>query len=111
MAGASFYRTKEWRRFRYAILVRDNFRCVICGADVSAIGAARVDHIKPLRTHPHLGFEPSNTRTLCVIHDAQGHREKGSGSHQRDARFSGATVDGFPLDPEHSWVKAKRITE
>jgi len=108
MAGASFYRSREWRRFRYAILVRDNFRCVICGADVSAIGAARVDHIKTLRTHPHLALEPSNARTLCVIHDAQGHREKGSGARQRDARFSGATADGFSLDPGHPWNVEKK---
>jgi 5-methylcytosine-specific restriction endonuclease McrA len=84
-------------------LRRDGYRCVICRSDVSGVGAARVDHIKPVSTHPHLALDLDNLRTLCVLHDQQSHREKRSGSPTRQQRFSGCDVSGMPLDPSHSW--------
>lgn len=84
----NFYYTKAWRRLRWAVLVRDGFRCVVCGADVGSRGKARVDHIKPRKTHPHLELEMSNCRTLCAAHDNQAHREK-------RAHSSGARIERF----------------
>src|SRR6185369_1035631 len=87
-----FYLSPIWRRLRQVILKRDGHRCVICGAYVSAPGAATVDHIKPRKTHLALALEPSNLRTLCNSRrtgngcDNQTHREKGSGSRGRDDR-------------------------
>lgn len=83
--------------------MRDGYRCVICGVDVSGKGQARVDHVFPKKSHPQLALELSNLRSLCVRHDAQSHREKGSGSPRRNERFSGATDQGFPIDPQHLW--------
>jgi 5-methylcytosine-specific restriction protein A len=98
----NFYRTKAWRRLRWHVLVRDNFRCVVCGADVGSRYAARVDHILPRKTHPHLELDEANCRTLCAAHDNQSHREKGSrrvtlGAHGRVERFNVAVDnDGWP---------------
>lgn len=108
-----FYLTPQWRTLRAFVLKRDGHRCVVCGADVSAKGAARVDHIKPRSTHPELALEPSNLRTLCVSKamggngcDSQGHREKrGQAGGARDERFviRGIDAAGMPLDPKHPW--------
>ena len=100
-----FYLGREWRSLRAFVLRRDGYRCVVCKLDVSGKGEARVDHIKLRSTHPRLALDPSNLRTLCKLHDNQGHREKGSGSRQRDERFviRGTDLDGWPLDPQHPW--------
>jgi hypothetical protein len=91
-------------------LARDGFRCVVCGCSVVGKGQARVDHIKPRRTHPHLAFVLSNLRTLCAKHDNQAHREKGcGGSAERDERFvvKGCGADGWPVDALHPWNKTE----
>lgn len=108
MPGDAFYRSAAWRALRQRVLARDGRRCVICGSDVSAPGAATVDHVKPRSTHPHLALDPANLRTLCVSRakggngcDNQSHREKATGAMSRDERFviRGADADGWPIDP------------
>lgn len=54
-------RGERWRVLRMAILERDGFKCRSCGAP----GRLEVDHIKPVRTHPELSFEPGNLQALC----------------------------------------------
>jgi 5-methylcytosine-specific restriction endonuclease McrA len=85
-------------------LQRDGYRCIICGADVSGPGAARVDHIRRVSDGGAF-FDLANVRTLCISHDAQSHREKGSGAPSREERFAitGCDVSGMPLDPAHPW--------
>jgi 5-methylcytosine-specific restriction protein A len=89
------------------VLKRDGYRCVVCRIDVSSPGASRVDHVKPRKTHPHLALDLTNLRTLCPDHDNQSHREKGSGSPNRDERFviRGCDETGWPIDPNHQWAK------
>jgi 5-methylcytosine-specific restriction endonuclease McrA len=53
---------KQWKAVRHLALKRDGFKCVQCGAR----GRLEVDHILPVRTHPLLAYELSNTQTLCV---------------------------------------------
>ncbi|AVA34665.1 hypothetical protein HpMS107_56610 [Helicobacter pylori] len=95
-----FTTSREWTAFRLTILNRDDWRCVNCGRDVKGPGRARVDHIKPRRTHPWLAFEPSNCRTLCPTCDNARHAEKG-GAPGADVR--GCDINGLPLDPNHPW--------
>lgn len=54
-------RTSRWRRLRWTILRRDGFQCRACGA----VGRLEVDHIRPVRTHPELAWEPTNLQVLC----------------------------------------------
>ncbi len=54
--------TRRWQVLRMATLERDGYRCVICGAR----GRLDVDHVKPVRTHPELGFDPDNVQSLCT---------------------------------------------
>jgi 5-methylcytosine-specific restriction endonuclease McrA len=54
-------RTKRWKVLRMEILERDGFCCKGCGCG----GRLEVDHIKPVRTHPELSYEPRNLQALC----------------------------------------------
>ncbi len=60
--SAAVIRTPQWKAVRQIVKRRDGFRCVKCGA----VGDLEVDHIKPVRTHPALAFDPQNLQTLCV---------------------------------------------
>lgn len=67
---------KRWKRVRWRALQRDGYRCVQCGAR----GRVEVDHIKPVRTHPELAYELSNTQCLCVpCHSRKTRLEVGMG--------------------------------
>ena len=104
-----FVRSLAWRALRVIALKRDQYRCVKCNEDVSYPGKARVDHILPRSTHPHLALVLENLRTLCPICDNQSHREKKSkhrtGERQERFVIRGARLDGSPLDPNHHWNK------
>jgi 5-methylcytosine-specific restriction enzyme A len=54
-------KTKRWQALRMEILEQDRFRCCSCGGG----GRLEVDHIKPVRTHPKLSYEPGNLQALC----------------------------------------------
>lgn len=99
-----FYTSMAWRKVRAAVLRRDDYRCVICRYDVSASGAARVDHIIR-RSDGGADLDMDNLRTLCTVHDRQSHREKTSSSTSRIERFGGCDANGLPLDPRHHWRK------
>lgn len=108
MGMPDFYQTRAWKATRRAVLQRDLYLCAICGIDVSGVGAARVDHIKPRSSHPELSLDTANLRTLCTLHDAQAHREKGawrSNPTERDERFEsrGCDARGWPLTNAHPW--------
>jgi 5-methylcytosine-specific restriction endonuclease McrA len=95
-----FYLTKAWRRVRLLALQRDDYSCVVCGANVRAPGAARVDHIRPLASNPELGLVLNNLRTLCVTHDNQA-RERGRSV--RVEKFGGCDANGVPINAAHHW--------
>jgi 5-methylcytosine-specific restriction enzyme A len=55
-------RTRRWAILRAAVLERDGFKCVQC----SERRRLEIDHIKPVRTHPDLAFDPANCQALCA---------------------------------------------
>jgi len=109
MIPYGFYYSPAWRRLRQVALQRDGYRCTVCGVSVAGPGQARVDHIKPTRTHPHLALSLANLRSLCALHDNQSHREKGRRytAQMREQRFvfGGCDARGLPLDPAHHWLR------
>ncbi len=87
---------------------------MICGADVSARGAARVDHIKPRSRYPELAWSLDNLRTLCSGCDNQSHREKAMPGY-RGERIERVVIRGFdrhgvPLDPNYNTVPSRGET-
>ena len=95
----SFYASRRWRQVRGIVLLRDNYRCVICAKKVAGRLEARVDHIKPRETHPHLELALDNLRTLCPECDNRSHREKGRRNYsgEREERFAGSDINGWPI--------------
>lgn len=73
----AFYRSPEWKRLRYAALARHGRRCLCCGASPTNGTCIVVDHIKPVRTHPHLRLRLDNLQVLCDACNV------GKGSHDR----------------------------
>lgn len=72
----AWYQTKEWRRLRWATLVRDCFTCQMCGrieADTSKLVA---DHKRPHRGDRALFFDPNNTETLCASPCHSKHKQR-----------------------------------
>jgi len=55
-------KSTEYRNWRTAVFIRDDYTCQICGVRGSTLHA---DHIEPFATNPTLRFEISNGRTLC----------------------------------------------
>jgi 5-methylcytosine-specific restriction protein A len=70
--------TARWQVLRQAILERDGWKCRCCGER----RRLEVDHVKPVRTHPELSFNPANLQALCgPCHTRKtrlecGHKEK-----------------------------------
>lgn len=100
--ASKFYSSKEWRDIRAAIKKRDGNRCTRCGVDVSSSGAARVDHIQPLKLRWDLRLAPSNLRTLCVACD----NVVGGRTFLQPVLGQGCNALGLPLDPSHPWNSA-----
>jgi len=61
----NIYYTEEWKKIRYEVLCEHGAICQICGASPKDGVVMNVDHIYPLRTHPHLSLVKSNLRVLC----------------------------------------------
>lgn len=68
-------RGPRWKTLRMAVLERDGFKCVDCG---KSRGRLECDHILPVRTHPHLAYDPDNCAMRCPsCHSAKTHVEVG----------------------------------
>jgi len=88
----SLYHTPEWRALRCKVLVRDRYQCVVCGRSVRGWRQSRVDHIKPVSTHPELAMVIGNLRTLCPTCDNRRHIEKGGGKVPEPVDVDGCTA-------------------
>jgi 5-methylcytosine-specific restriction endonuclease McrA len=63
--------TVEYIAWRTAVFTRDKWTCRMCGKTTSTIGGKekrwmQADHIMPWAWYPHLRYEVSNGRTLCL---------------------------------------------
>lgn len=81
-----FYRSQAWRRKRLEGLKRDRFECVWC-RESGKLTTKRleVDHIKEYDSHPELGLELDNLRTLC--HYCHNKRHNRANRWQFDERW------------------------
>lgn len=59
----SIRKSKDYKIWRQAVFIRDNFTCVWCGRVGKQLQA---DHIKPFAYFPELRFAIDNGRTLCI---------------------------------------------
>lgn len=61
-----FYRTKEWRDLRLAVLSARRL-CALCGSGPHNGRVLHVDHIKPRSLYPELSFDQGNLQVLCDL--------------------------------------------
>lgn len=59
--SARVCRGPRWKALRMQTLERDGWACVECGER----RGLECDHIKPVKTHPHLAYVLSNLQILC----------------------------------------------
>jgi 5-methylcytosine-specific restriction protein A len=79
-----FYNSTLWRKTREAVKRESPFCAMHLARGEVAIGGF-VDHIQPVRTHPHLKLERSNLQNLCLsCHRSKTRREESqNGGRQR----------------------------
>lgn len=65
MRSDVFYKTHEWRKLRYQILVQNGNQCQLCGAKASNGYELNVDHILPRYLYPEKCLNPRNLQILC----------------------------------------------
>jgi 5-methylcytosine-specific restriction endonuclease McrA len=111
MPGDPFYWSKEWRDFRASILaVRRQCQAVGCRRQPT-----HVDHINTRKARPDLAFDSNNVQALChSCHSAKTCAvDGGFGNRRHDAHGfrprpkPGASADGIPNDPRHSWNRVR----
>lgn len=68
-ANQSERNTAQYRRWREAIVSRDDFRCVSCGVREHL----HVHHIQPYATHPDRRTDTDNGVTLCITCHSREH--------------------------------------
>lgn len=54
--------TRRWQVLRQIVLERDDWACAYCA---TRRGRLEIDHVKPVRTHPELSYDPNNLQVLC----------------------------------------------
>lgn len=91
--GDPFYMSDAWRKARFRVLHRDNFKCVLCQIKLESKDL-QVDHIKPRKEFPHLALELSNLRTLCRRCHTRAPTSMGRGSDYKERPFIG--LNGLP---------------
>lgn len=95
-----FYKSKEWRKCRIAVLIRDHHLCQPCLRKGRVTTANTVHHIKPLESHPELALDEDNLESICPTCHNQEHPEKGSRKPVEAQRKRRATVLKVEANPE-----------
>lgn len=70
-----FYKSLEWKRLRYSVLVECGSRCQCCGTTPRFGARIVVDHIRPVRKFWELRLDRDNLQVLCD------ECNRGKGSH------------------------------
>jgi 5-methylcytosine-specific restriction endonuclease McrA len=83
-----WYKTKEWRELRAAVLLRDNYVCqktgVLLIGKYPADNSPVADHRKPHRGDRALFFDPDNVEAVSKgYHDKQKQKEEQASLHHR----------------------------
>ncbi|WP_223799102.1 HNH endonuclease [Sphingomonas nostoxanthinifaciens] len=77
------YKTAEWRRLRWATLVRDAFTCQRCGRIEGDSSKLVADHRKPHRGDLVLFWDDTNIQCLCKpCHDGAKQREEQAAAYR-----------------------------
>ena len=83
-----WYKTAEWQRLRWRILVRDMFTCAFCGRVEGQTKNLVADHKVRHRFNAQLFWDEANLQTLCKpCHDSVKQRmEKGGAESPKPSK-------------------------
>jgi 5-methylcytosine-specific restriction endonuclease McrA len=71
----AWYRTREWRRLRWRVLVAAAFTCAMCNRLTGDTSKLVADHIEPHRGDAKLFWDEGNVQCLCkACHDGEKQR-------------------------------------
>jgi 5-methylcytosine-specific restriction protein A len=94
-----YYDNARWRRLRLLVLDRDPL-CVLCLRSGIETPSTVADHIQPHNGNYDLMWSMDNLQGLCES------CHSGIKRHIDLKGYSQACdEDGFPLDPNHPWIK------
>ena len=70
-----FYRSKQWEQCREAVLMRDRYLCVECGAPAEEVH--HVIHLSPQNINdPAVAINPLNLKSLCKACHFDAHKSE-----------------------------------
>ncbi|MFU1798198.1 HNH endonuclease [Paenibacillus azoreducens] len=95
-----FYKSKEWRKCREKVLIRDHYLCQQCLRKGILTTANTVHHIKPLEDYPELALDENNLESICPTCHNKEHPEKGRGKKVEPQRKRRATILKAEPNPE-----------
>lgn len=76
-----WYKTADWQRLRWRVLVRDLFTCAFCGKVEGVTRNLVADHKVPHRFNAALFWDDENLQTLCKpCHDSTKQRIERGGA-------------------------------
>ncbi|WP_210090674.1 HNH endonuclease [Paenibacillus turicensis] len=87
-----FYKSKEWRKCREMILIRDHYLCQSCLKKGIIKSANTVHHIKQLEDYPELALEPTNLESICPACHNHEHPEKGRREKEPQKKRSAVVI-------------------
>lgn len=97
-----FYKSKEWQRCREAVMKRDYYLCVECGAAGKEVHHKK--HITPKNINdPTITLNISNLVTLCKDCHHKAHERNQYTNHNE-------LEDGLTFDEEGNLIQEKPIS-
>ena len=104
-----FYQSKPWRKIRIKILIRDNYRCRMCGTLLitgrKSKRSAVIDHTIPRELAPERALDESNLKAVCKhCHDVECQAIEKRHKHDAPAiahaknTYRTIGLDGYPVD-------------
>jgi len=97
-----FYKSKEWQKIREAILMRDRYLCVKCGAPAEEVHHKK--HLTPQNIYdPKITMNPENLVSLCKACHFEEHR----GQHG-NGRIAAEKEDDYPYQFDECGMLIKK---
>ena len=96
--SSAFYHSKEWKKVRKFVLMRDRYVCQKCGKPAQEVH--HIIHLTPENIwNPQIALNPSNLVSLCrddhfKIHE----QDKAAGNRKKHGLSVGDCADGYHFD-------------
>lgn len=97
----AFYDSKEWDKVRQYVLMRDRYKCVICGRPAQEVH--HVEHLTPSNIWDvNISLNPANLKSLCRdCHFEQHELDRKRAHHKPDC------AEGYEFDENGMLVPTK----